>query len=199
MLSSAILIHCTDGLLSIRKTSGKTIWWYCDVRTSDTGAQIVENIDRMPGASWFADARLNFTENLLRRSDDTPAIISRGEGKPDRIITYAQLNQQVNRLVRAYQAAGIEAGDRIVAYMPNIPETVICMLAAASCGATWSSCSPDFGAQGVIDRFGQIAPQTADLGRRLHVWGQAIRHHRKVGPDRSESAIVGKHPCLYPI
>ena len=137
----------------------KTIWRYCDVRTSDTGAQLVENIEQMPGASWFADARLNFTDNLLRRNDDTPAIISRGEGKKDRVITYAQLNQQVNRLVRAYQAAGIEAGDRIVAYMPNIPETVICMLAAASCGATWSSCSPDFGAQGVIDRFGQIAPK----------------------------------------
>ena len=137
----------------------KTIWQFCDVRASDPATKVVQNRDRMPGARWFADAQLNFTENLLRRNDDHPAIISRGEGKPDRVISYSQLNDQVNRLVRAYRACGIEAGDRIVAYMPNIPETVTCMLAAASCGATWSSCSPDFGAQGVIDRFGQVSPK----------------------------------------
>ena len=113
----------------------------------------------MPGAVWFPEARLSFTENLLRRNDDGAAIISRGEAKADRIISYAELNQEVNRLARAYRALGIEPGDRIVAYMPNIPETVICMLAAASCGAVWSSCSPDFGARGVIDRFGQVNPK----------------------------------------
>lgn len=137
----------------------KSIWQFCDVRATNAATTVVENPDRIPGARWFPDAQLNFTENLLRRADDGPAIIARGEGKPDRIISYAQLNSDVNRLVRAYRACGIEAGDRIVAYMPNIPETVSCMLAAASCGAIWSSCSPDFGAQGVIDRFGQISPK----------------------------------------
>ena len=137
----------------------QAIWDYCDVQASRPATKIVEHKDRAPGARWFADAQLNYTENLLRRKDDGLAIISRGEDKQDRAITYSQLSEQVNRLVRAYRACGIKAGDRIVAYMPNIPETVICMLAAASCGATWSSCSPDFGARGVIDRFGQVSPK----------------------------------------
>ena len=137
----------------------KTIWQFCEVRSSNISSVTVLNREQMPGAVWFPDARLSFTENLLRRNDDGAAIISRGEDKADRIISYAELNQEVNRLARAYRALGIEPGDRIVAYMPNIPETVICMLAAASCGAVWSSCSPDFGARGVIDRFGQVNPK----------------------------------------
>ena len=137
----------------------KSIWDFCEVRSSKTSSTIVENQDRMPGAVWFPDATFNFTENLLRRNDDHPAIIFRGEGKSDRTITYSRLNSAVNRLARALHNQGIKPGDRIVAYMPNIPETVICMLAAASCGATWSSCSPDFGARGVIDRFGQVDPK----------------------------------------
>ena len=137
----------------------KTIWKFCEIRSSTISSVTVRDREQMPGAAWFPDARLSFTENLLRRNDDGVAIISRGEAKADRIISYAELNQKVNRLARAYRALGIEPGDRIVAYMPNIPETVICMLAAASCGAVWSSCSPDFGARGVIDRFGQVGPK----------------------------------------
>ncbi len=135
------------------------IWQFCDVLASKSSGEIVRYPDRMPGARWFSDAQLNFTQNLLRRNDGTPAIISRGEDKPDRVLAYAELHSQVNRLARAFRNHGIEPGDRIVAYMPNIPETVICMLAAAACGATWSSCSPDFGARGVIDRFGQVSPR----------------------------------------
>ena len=137
----------------------ETIWKFCEVRSSNINSVTVRDREQMPGAVWFPDARLSFTENLLRRNDDGTAIISRGEAKADRVISYAELNQEVNRLARAYRALGIEPGDRIVAYMPNIPETVICMLAAASCGAVWSSCSPDFGARGVIDRFGQVEPK----------------------------------------
>ena len=136
-----------------------TVWRFCDVRASSAGSVTVENPHKMPGAAWFPDARLNFAENLLRRNDDSPAIISRGEGKPDRVITYAELQSEVNRLARAFRSMGIKPEDRIAAYMPNIPETIICMIAAVSCGATWSSCSPDFGARGVIDRFGQIDPK----------------------------------------
>ena len=135
------------------------VWQFCDVRSSKLSDTIVQNKNEMPGSSWFAEAELNFTENLLRKNDDTTAIISRGESKPDRTISYSELLCQVNRLARAYRELGIEPGDRIVAYMPNIPETVICVLAAAACGAVWSSCSPDFGAQGVIDRFGQVNPK----------------------------------------
>ena len=137
----------------------ESIWQFCDVRASVQPTKVVDHPGLMPGARWFDDAKLNFTENLLRRNDNGAAIISRAEGRPDRIISYSDLQNQVNRLVRAYRASGVQAGDRIVAYMPNIPETVICMLAAASIGATWSSCSPDFGARGVIDRFGQISPK----------------------------------------
>ena len=135
------------------------VWQFCDIRASKLSDIIVQDQNKMPGSRWFTDAELNFTENLLRKNDDTTAIISRGESKRDRTISYAELNGQVNRLARAYRELGIEPGDRIVAYMPNIPETVICVLAAAACGAVWSSCSPDFGAQGVIDRFGQVNPK----------------------------------------
>ena len=135
------------------------VWQFCDIRASKLSDTIVQDQNKMPGSRWFTDAELNFTENLLRKNDDTIAIISRGESKRDRTISYSELNGQVNRLARAYRELGIEPGDRIVAYMPNIPETVICVLAAATCGAVWSSCSPDFGAQGVIDRFGQVNPK----------------------------------------
>ncbi len=135
------------------------VWQFCDVRASKTSEIIVENKKKFPGSRWFPDARLNFTENLLRKKDSTTAIIARGEGKPDRQLSYLELHCKVNQLARAFRHHGIEPGDRIVAYMPNIPETVICALAAAACGAVWSSCSPDFGSRGVIDRFGQINPK----------------------------------------
>ena len=135
------------------------VWQFCDIRASKSSSTIVQDKNEMPGSRWFVDAELNYTENLLRKKDETIAIISRGEGKRDRTISYSELHCQVNRLARAYRELGIEPGDRIVAYMPNIPETVICVLAAAACGAVWSSCSPDFGAQGVIDRFGQVYPK----------------------------------------
>ncbi len=115
--------------------------------------------DRMPGARWFPDARLNFAENLLRRRDDTPAILFRGEDRVRRELTWAQLHDQVSRLARALEDMGVGAGDRVAGYLPNMPEAVIAMLAAASLGAIWSSSSPDFGVQGVLDRFGQIEPK----------------------------------------
>ena len=137
----------------------QTLWQYCNVRSSRNGDKVVTDPEQMPGARWFPDAQLNYAENLLLKNDDTPAIIARGEDKPDRVITYAELHFEVNRLARAFQQHGIVPGDRVVAYMPNIPETVICMLAATACGAIWSSCSPDFGARGVIDRFSQVNPK----------------------------------------
>ena len=116
------------------------VWQFCDVRASKLSGIIVQNKNEMPGSRWFTEAELNFTENLLRKNDETIAIISRGENKPDRNISYSELNCQVNRLARAFRELGIEPGDRIVAYMPDIPETVISELAAAACGAVWSSC-----------------------------------------------------------
>ncbi|MDP2239775.1 MAG: acetoacetate--CoA ligase [Burkholderiales bacterium] len=134
------------------------VWSFCGVIASTQGETVLADRDRMPGARWFPDARLNFAENLLRRRDDATAIVFWGEDRIKSSITYAELHAEVSRLAQALQAAGVKRGDRVAAYMPNLPGTVIAMLAATSLGAIWSSCSPDFGVQGVLDRFGQIEP-----------------------------------------
>ena len=114
---------------------------------------------QMPGAKWFVGAELNFAENLLRHSNkDKPALIFKGEGQPIRTITYKELYSKVAKLAKSLKDAGVKKGDRVAGFMPNMPETVIAMLAATSIGAIWSSCSPDFGFKGVMDRFGQIEP-----------------------------------------
>jgi acetoacetyl-CoA synthetase len=134
------------------------VWDFCGVR-GHRGESIAMNLDRMPGARFFPDARLNFAENLLRRSDDDDAIVHWSEGGERRRITWAELCREVSRVQRALADLGVVAGDRIAAVVPNSPETVVCALAAASLGAIWSSCSPDFGERGVLDRFGQIEPK----------------------------------------
>jgi acetoacetyl-CoA synthetase len=113
----------------------------------------------MPGARWFPEARLNFSENLLRRRDGADAIVFWGEDRVRRRLSHRQLYDQVARVARALHAGGVRAGDRVAAILPNMPETVVAMLASASLGAAWCSCSPDFGVQGVVDRFVQIAPK----------------------------------------
>ncbi len=132
---------------------------YAGIIAETWGADVLVDGDKMPGARWFPDARLNFAENLLRRRDDADALVFWGEDRVRRRITHAGLHDQVSRLAQALAAAGVEAGDRVAAYLPNMPETVAAMLAASSIGAIWSSCSPDFGVQGVVDRFGQIEPK----------------------------------------
>jgi acetoacetyl-CoA synthetase len=111
------------------------------------------------GPRWFTGTRLNFAEHLLRRRDDAPALVSWNEHGPQQRITHAQLAARVAQCAAALEALGVQPGDRVAGWMPNLPETVVVMLAAASLGATWSSCSPDFGTKGVLDRFGQIAPK----------------------------------------
>jgi acetoacetyl-CoA synthetase len=113
----------------------------------------------MPGATWFPDAKLNYAENLLRRRDDDTALIFWGEDRVRWRLSFAELYDAVSRTVQALEASGVRQGDRVAAFMPNTPDTIIFMLATASLGAIWSSCSPDFGAQGVLDRFGQIQPK----------------------------------------
>ena len=143
-----------------------SIWDFCGVVAAAKGDTVLEDADRMPGARWFPAARLNFAENLLRRRDDSPAIVFRGEARAagaervrDRVISWRQLHDHVSRAAQGFRAAGVGPGDRVAGYLPNLPETVIAMLAATSLGAVWSSCSPDFGVQGVLDRFGQIEPK----------------------------------------
>ncbi|MBW8282336.1 MAG: AMP-binding protein, partial [Rhizobium sp.] len=134
------------------------VWDYCGVK-GEKGERLLENGDVMLGARFFPDARLNFAENLLSESGDEDAMIFRGEDKVEDRWSWDRLRHAVSRLQQAFRAMGIAKGDRIAAMVPNMPETVALMLAAASIGAIWSSCSPDFGEQGVLDRFGQIEPK----------------------------------------
>jgi len=125
----------------------------------DRGAATVLDRERMPGARWFPEARLNFAENLLRRRDESPAMIFRGEDGVRREVSWRELWRDVSRLRRAFEAHGLRPGERVAAWLPNVPEAVAAMLAATSLGATFTSCSPDFGARGVLDRFGQVEPR----------------------------------------
>jgi len=135
------------------------IWEESGVIAETRGETVLEHGDRMPGARWFPQARLNFAENLLRRRDDSDALVFRGEDKVQRRVSHRELYDQVSRVAQALKAAGIGEGDRVAAYLPNMPEAIVAMLAASSLGAIWSSCSPDFGVNGVVDRFGQIEPK----------------------------------------
>ena len=138
---------------------------FADVRADWGSGPVLDQPDRMPGARFFPNARLNFAENLLRFRDEQPALIFRNERATRREISYRQLHDEVARIADGLKAAGVVAGDRVAGFLPNIPEAAIAMLAATSLGAVWSSCSPDFGVHGVLDRFGQITPKvlfTAD-------------------------------------
>lgn len=137
----------------------RLVWTFCGVIGDGPGQPEVENLDKMPGAKFFPNARLNFAENLLRRNDASTALVFWGEDKVRRRVSWAELNAAVSRLQQALKAAGVGVGDRVAGIVPNVPEAIIAMLATASLGAVWSSCSPDFGVQGVLDRFGQIEPK----------------------------------------
>jgi acetoacetyl-CoA synthetase len=136
----------------------RSVWEFCEVQ-GEPGATTLVDSKKMPGARWFPEARLNFARNLLRRRDDSDALVFWGEDKQRRRLSRADLYREVAKAAAAFGSAGLRAGDVVAAWMPNMPETVIAMLAAASLGAIFSSCSPDFGVSGAIDRFGQIAPK----------------------------------------
>jgi acetoacetyl-CoA synthetase len=135
------------------------LWKFVDVKASVPYSQVIDDPTRMPGAKWFEGSELNFAENLLRYRDDRDAIVFCGEGKKAVKLTYAQLYDEVARLARSLRDMGVVAGDRVAGFVPNMPQTIIAMLAATSIGAIWSSSSPDFGLRGVLDRFGQIKPK----------------------------------------
>jgi acetoacetyl-CoA synthetase len=135
------------------------VWEFCGIRASGEFEPVLVDADKMPGARFFPGLRLNFAQNLLRFKDDKLAIVFRNEWGQRRQYSYAELHIEVARVAQALRHSGVVAGDRVAGFMPNVPETVIAMLAATSLGAVWSSCSPDFGVNGVIDRFGQIEPK----------------------------------------
>ena len=134
------------------------VWRFGQVR-GEPGLRRVINPERMPGSKWFPEGRLNFAENLLRSRDASLAISFWGEDKVKRQLSRRQLYDLVSRLAQALKAEGVVKGDRVAGYLPNLPESTAAMIATASLGAVWSSCSPDFGVQGVLDRFGQIEPK----------------------------------------
>lgn len=136
-----------------------TMWDFADIKASKAYDEVIDDVTKMPGAKWFSGAQLNFAENLLRFRDDQVALIFKGEDQDATRMTYAELYDEVARLAASLKDMDIQPGDRVVGFMPNMPETIIAMLAASSLGATWSSCSPDFGIKGVLDRFGQIKPR----------------------------------------
>jgi acetoacetyl-CoA synthetase len=162
---------------------------------------VVEGFDRMAppdpdfGPRWFRGARLNFAENLLRRRGDSAAIIFRDERGSRRELSHDSLAAEVARIAGALRECGIGPGDRVCGFLPNIPEAVIAMLAAASCGAVWSSCSPDFGATGVLDRFGQIEPRVLFVADGYRYAGKNIdsldRVRDIVGALPSVERVVG--------
>jgi acetoacetyl-CoA synthetase len=135
------------------------VWDWCGVVASRKGSTVLVDGDKMPGARWFPEARLNFAENLMRRGDRGDALVFWDESGFKRRLSYSDLTSDVSRAVQALTAIGLRAGDRAAAFIPNMPETAMLALAALSQGIVWSSCSPDFGVDGVVERFGQIEPK----------------------------------------
>ena len=135
------------------------VWSFCEIIGERGSNSVVENRNAMPGARWFPDARLNFAENLLWRRDEEAALIFRSETGTRRSLSFAELHESVSRLASALRSFGVGPGDRVAGVLPNLPEAIVAMLATTSLGAVWSSCSPDFGTSGVLDRFGQIEPK----------------------------------------
>jgi acetoacetyl-CoA synthetase len=135
------------------------LWDWCGVVASRKGNTVLVDGDKMPGARWFPEARLNFAENLMRRGDRGDALVFWDEGGLKKRVSYSDLTSEVSRAVQALLSIGLRAGDRAAAFIPNIPETGMLALAALSQGIVWSSCSPDFGVDGVVERFGQIEPK----------------------------------------
>ena len=132
---------------------------FAEIQSSGELTPVIDDLNKMPGADWFPNIKLNFAENLLKYRDDQAAIIFKQEGSACSKLTYRQLYIEVSKLADSLKSSGVQAGDRVAGFMPNIPETIIAMLAATSMGAIWSSCSPDLGKKGVLDRFGQIKPK----------------------------------------
>jgi acetoacetyl-CoA synthetase len=184
------------------------VWDFAEIKASRGYAEVVDDLSNFPGARWFGGARLNFAENLLRHRDDRLAFMFQGETRKSATLTYAQLYDQVARLAQSLRELGIAPGDRVVAYMPNLIETAVAMLAAASVGATWASCATDIGPQAALDRLGQVEPKvlfTADgyfyKDRLFDISGNAAEVARQI-PSLEKVVVVPyatQEPVITPI
>jgi acetoacetyl-CoA synthetase len=151
---------------------------------------VLQGRDRMPGCVWFEDTRLNFAENLLARRDDHPALVFVNERGTRRELSFLALHAEVARVAAGLRDSGVRPGDRVAGYLPNLPEAVIAMLATTSLGAVWTSCSPDFGINGVLDRFGQVAPRVLFTADGYYYAGKTID---SIGPIRG---VLEKLPAV---
>jgi acetoacetyl-CoA synthetase len=172
----------------------EAVWDFCGVIGERAGPTLVDR-ERMPGARFFPDARLNFAENLLRRGGDEPGLIFAGENGARRELGFAELRAQVAAFARSLRELGIAPGERVAAYLPNAPETAIAMLAAASIGAVFTSCSPDFGTRGALDRFAQVEPSLLICADGYFYGGKRFDLRERAAQIRAElpglRALVG--------
>ena len=157
----------------------RELWDFCGI-IGEQGARALTDGHLMPGARWFPDAQLNFAENLLKKRGDDDALVFWNEHGDRRRLSFDALRLDVARVQRALRDAGVQAGDRVASILPNIPEAAIAMLGTTSLGATWSSSSPDFGVQGVLDRFTQIAPKVLFAVNGCFYNGKAVDTRDKV-------------------
>jgi acetoacetyl-CoA synthetase len=169
-----------------------TMWEFAGIIASEPFERVIDDAAKMPGAEWFSGTRLNFAQNLLRYRDDRTALIFKGEGQASVKMTYAELYKEVARLSGALKDSGVEVGDRVVGFMPNMPAAMIAMLAATSLGATWSSCSPDFGIKGVLDRFGQIKPKILFTANGYSFKGKKIDSLERIADILKELPSIEK-------
>ncbi|MEA3277739.1 MAG: acetoacetate--CoA ligase [Pseudomonadota bacterium] len=173
------------------------VWRFCGVIASRPWTDVLPEGDRMPGARWFVGARLNFAENLLRFRDDRPALVFRREDGLRSGLSYRELYGTVARMTVFLMEAGVREGDRVAGILPNRPEAVVAMLAATGLGALWSSCSPDFGEVGILDRFGQIGPKILFVSDGYRFKGRSYRtlerasHLLKALPTIEQVVLVG--------
>jgi len=167
-----------------------TFWEYAQIKHSKSYDQVVDDLNLMPGAKWFSGARMNFAENLLRYRDEETAIIFKGEDQKLMVLSYQQLYEEVAQLAKSLKEMGVKTGDRVVGFMPNMPQSITAMLAATSMGAVWSSCSPDFGIKGVLDRFGQIQPKVLFTANGYFFKGKNIDSLERI------SSILEKLPSI---
>lgn len=180
------------------------LWCFLDIDATTPCSRVLEQPERMPGAEWFAGARLNFAAHLLRHAEaraDDIAIVFRCENGEREALTFAELTAQVGAASAWLRSVGVGAGDRVAAILPNRPEAIVGMLAAASIGAVWSSASPDFGVDGVLDRFGQIEPKVLIGVDGYHYAGKRIDVRERLAaivPRLPTLAAVALVPWLFP-
>jgi acetoacetyl-CoA synthetase len=168
----------------------EALFEFAEIRAQRGLGPILAHGDRMPGARWFEGTTLNFAQNLLRVCDQQPALVFHNERGQRRELSFRELHDEVARIAAGLRGCGVASGDRVAGYLPNLPETVIAMLATASIGAVWSSCSPDFGIQGVLDRFGQIEPKVLFTADGYFYNGKAIDSLRPI------AGVLAKLPSV---